>query len=107
VGEIIAHQLPHNNLGDITRNMDALTGGNLLEAVQRELDAQTQHAKERTIEASWVPQFVVRTFELRHIFCHELATTFAVRLEEIDRCFRATFAFLYCSEGYVQTLLRP
>ena len=51
VGEIIAHQLPHNNLGDITRNMDALTGGNLLEAVQCELDAQTKHAKEQSIES--------------------------------------------------------
>ena len=106
VGEIIAHQLPHNNLGDITRNMDALTGGDLLENVRLELEGQTQRSKERSLEASWVPQFVVRTFELRHIFCHELATSFTVRIEEIDRCLRATFAFLYCTEGYVQTLLR-
>ena len=48
---------------------------------------------------------VVRTFELRHIFCHELATSYTVRIEEIDCCFRATFAFLYCTETCVQKLL--
>jgi hypothetical protein len=46
-----------------------------------------------------------KEIELRHIFCHELATSFTPRIEEIDHCLRATFAFLYCSEGYVQTLL--
>jgi len=104
IGEIISHQLPHNNLGDITRNMDALTGGDFMNGVQHELDTHTRRSRETTI-ASWVPEFVVRTFDLRHIFCHELATSFTPRVEEIDDCLRATFAFLYCSEGYVQTLL--
>src|SRR5437773_6578786 len=38
IGEIIAHQLSHNNVGDITKNMDALTGGDFMAAVKRELD---------------------------------------------------------------------
>jgi hypothetical protein len=101
VGEIIAHQLPHNGLADITRNMDALTGGDLMAAVCHELE----NATAQIVEISWVPKFVVRTFELRHIFCHELATSFSIQAEEINRCVTATLGFLYCSEGYVQGLL--
>ena len=104
IGEIIAHQLSHNNTGDITKNMDALTGGDLVVAIKQELDRQTQRSKDETI-APWVPRFVARTFELRHIFCHELATSFSPDPYEIDSCLRASVAFLYCSEVYVQTLL--
>lgn len=105
IGEVIAHQLSHNSLGDITKNMDALSGGDLAAAVQHELDRQTQHAKEPTM-APWVSRYVARTFELRHIFCHELATSFTPDPREIDSCLRATFSYLYCSEVYVQTLLQ-
>jgi hypothetical protein len=105
VGEIIAHQLSHNNLGDITRNMDALSGTDFKSAVEEELARRAHRERDGTMEPSWVSQFVVRTFELRHIFCHELATSYPVRIEEIDSCFRATFAFLFCTEACVQKLL--
>ena len=105
VGEIIAHQLSHNSFGDITRNMDALTGNDFKSAVEDELARQAGRKRGGTPELSWVSQFVVRTFDLRHIFCHELATSYPVRIQEIDSCFRATFAFLYCTEVYVQKLL--
>jgi len=105
VGEIIAHQLSHNSLGDITRNMNALTGTDFKAGVEEELARQAHREGDGTMELSWVSQFVVRTFELRHIFCHELATSYPVSIAEIDSCFRATFAFLFCSEVYVQKLL--
>ena len=104
IGEVIAHQLPHNNLGDITRNMDALTGGDFMAGVQQEFDSRMHRSKEQT-NASWVPKFVIRCFELRHIFCHELATSFTPHMDEIDRCLRGMFNFLYCSESYVQSLI--
>src|SRR5438477_12653130 len=105
VGEIIAHQLSHNSLGDITRNMEALTGNDFKSALEEELAREANRELHRILEPSWVFQFVVRTFDLRHIFCHELATSYPARIQEIDSCFRATFAFLYCTEIYVQKLL--
>lgn len=105
VGGIIAHQLPHNNLGDITTNMDALTGGNFKAAVQRLLDLQDSRSTDRTM-ASMVFQFVSRTFDLRHILCHELAPLFRPDAREIDHCLRAMVAFLYSSERYIQTLFQ-
>ena len=105
IGEIIAHQLSHNSLGDIEYNMEALTGIQFKATVEAELMRQARHQRESIVELSWVLQFVVRTFELRHIFCHELATAYPVRIREIDTCLRATVAFLFCSEICVQKLL--
>jgi hypothetical protein len=105
VGQFIAHQLSHNRLGDILANMDALTGDNFKVAVQQRLDAQASRSTEPTME-SMVFKFVARTFDLRHIFCHELAPLLAPNATEIDHCFRAMVAFLYCSESHVQTLLQ-
>jgi hypothetical protein len=85
--------------------MDALTGTDFKSAVEEELARQAHPERDGTLALSWVCQFVVRTFELRHIFCHELATSYPVRIREIDSCFRATFAFLFCCEICVQKLL--
>jgi hypothetical protein len=84
--------------------MDALTGMDFKSAVEEELARQAHRGRDGTMELSWVSQFVVRTFELRHIFCHELATSYPMRIEEIDSCFQATFAFLFCTEMCVQKL---
>lgn len=37
---------------------------------------------------------VARTFELRHIICHEIASAYEIKLEEVARCFESCVAFL-------------
>jgi hypothetical protein len=109
VGEIIAHQLSHNSMGDISKNMDYITGGGLMAAIEQQLDVARiawVNTPEDATRASWVFRNVVRTFELRHIFCHELATIITPNRSEIDACLRATVAFLYCSEVYISNLIK-
>lgn len=88
VGEIIAHQLPHNRLGDIDKNITTLTGKDFLKELQdrRNLDALCKEATER--QPAHPFKLIERTFELRHIFCHELATKVDPKIWEIrDTCF--------------------
>ena len=95
VGEIIAHELAHNSLGDITRNMDALTGTDFKSAVEEDSRDKLVASATARLELSWVSQFVVRTFELRHIFCHEPATSYPRALRRLTLAFgrRSPFSF--------------
>jgi hypothetical protein len=63
IGEIISHQLSHNNLGDIIRNMDALTGGDFKAAVEQELASQNPLLQGRHVGG--LMGFAVRRSHLR------------------------------------------
>jgi hypothetical protein len=88
VGELIAHQLPHNGLGDIDKNMSTLTGRDFLKELRDRKNFESL-CKEATERHTVHPvKLIERTFELRHIFCHELATKVDPKIWEIrDTCF--------------------
>ena len=52
-------------------------------------------------------RYVDRTFELRHIFCHEIATAIVVEREEIDCCLDHTSTFLNASNELISQALFP
>ncbi|MBL9038115.1 MAG: DUF1311 domain-containing protein, partial [Archangium sp.] len=59
------------------------------------------------ITPSWERADVVRLFEIRHIVCHEMASSYAVDRGEISRCFNGCVAFLRASSRYLEAVLYP
>ena len=50
---------------------------------------------------------IKRTFELRHIFCHEFATNLHVEKDEILRCFNNSKIFLNQTNNFIWDLIYP
>lgn len=50
---------------------------------------------------------VARTFELRHIICHELASAYQIEVDEISHCFESCVAFLRASDECISETLHP
>jgi hypothetical protein len=48
-----------------------------------------------------------KTFELRHIFCHEFATNIYIEKNEILRCLNSSKLFLNQTNNYILDLLYP
>jgi hypothetical protein len=108
LGEFVAHLLPGNNLDDINRNMSVLMDEDFLERLKRTpIPAEGKEAKnmsEAEIE-DFVFSGVKRLFELRHIHCHELATSGVVKGESIEGCAVAALALAHFTELLIRELL--
>jgi hypothetical protein len=112
VGEFISHILPCNNFDDINSNLTTLTGIDFIESIKTfEVKSSFEHAKDNS--KSFIENFaqiisdVKRTFELRHIFCHEVATNIKIDKDEIIRCYQHSKIFLKQSDDFIYALLYP
>jgi hypothetical protein len=112
VGEFVAHILPCNKYSDIESNLSILCGINFskeLKAFNKvsifdDVNLLTKDFQERYDE---IMKSVNRTFELRHIFCHEFATNFPVDIHEITANFRNCKLFLEQTNNLIWELLYP
>lgn len=50
---------------------------------------------------------VVKTFELRHIVCHEIASAYEIDHEEVERCFRNCVTFLRAANELISETIHP
>ena len=115
-GELIAHSLAFNNLGDIEVVMDTLNGGDFRTLLKK---AQRIHwiplsdlGKERNLDPILLDpdvtfRHVVRAFELRHIFCHESATNIALTKQELQDLMHHCERFLIATEEVICGVLNP
>lgn len=58
-------------------------------------------------EADQCFKSVTRAFELRHIFCHETASSVAVDRSEIEACVKYCQSFLFATGALLSTTLNP
>jgi len=112
VGEFISHILPCNNLNDINSNVSTITGKDLLKELKA-FKVESIHEDKVTLSQEFIKQpddiysSIKRTFELRHIFCHEFASQYSINQDEILNCLISTRLFLNQVERYVRELLYP
>ncbi|WP_317897763.1 hypothetical protein [Aurantibacillus circumpalustris] len=112
VGEFISHILPCNNFEDINTNLSTISGQDFLKSIK---DFSTQTVLDSVNEDSniffrnydQVIKDIKRTFELRHIFCHEFATNIKVEKDEILKCFNSSKLFLNQTNEFIWHLLYP
>ncbi len=100
LGEIVAQQLPHNNLTQIEANMSALLnedfGRTFRDRILREDATQGQTTFQR-----WMRTIIDYIFEVRHIYCHELATKRPPLIYEGRMCISIVRVFLQMVEEHV------
>lgn len=121
-GEVLAHSLSLNNLGDIQRVMNALLETDFLSTLRDardgyvlpffplplELDPDTvQEPSIVLADPDKTFRAVARTFELRHIFCHESAASITVNRDEIGECLHQCRLFLKAADETIWRVVEP
>src|SRR3989337_3202727 len=103
IGEFMAHNLPLSQLTHIDNHMSAILGKHFLEELRSVTDrwAHEIHGKPKTpilVEPDSIYRDVSRTFAIRHIVCHELASNFKVKPIDIEQGFLACTLLLKASD---------
>lgn len=112
VGEFISHILPCNNFDDINANLSTLADIDFADQIkkfQREsiFDHVNDNSKLFIENSEQIISDIKRTFELRHIFCHEFATNLRIDKNEILRCFNNSRIFLNQTNDFIWDLIYP
>lgn len=112
VGEIISHLVQMNSLAQISSNMSELMQIDFLKEVAEVHDRwaiEVRKEPKKTIipDKTITFKYVSRTFELRHIFCHETATKNTFSIDEIEKCFDNSILFLKAADEYITESLYP
>ncbi|RXQ86995.1 DUF1311 domain-containing protein [Ancylomarina salipaludis] len=112
IGEFISHILPCNNYEDINKNLSTIANIDFTDAIKkfkREsiFDHVNLNFQQFADNSNQIISDIKRTFELRHIFCHEFATNLTVDKDEILRCFNNSKIFLNHTNDFIWNLLYP
>lgn len=110
VGEFISHILPCNNFEDINSNLSTLTNLDFYDEIKtfKKVTAFDNADSRQFIEnTEQIFADIKRTFELRHIFCHEFATNLRIDKDEILRCFNNAKLFLMQTNDFIWELIYP
>ncbi|WP_447918755.1 lysozyme inhibitor LprI family protein [Achromobacter aegrifaciens] len=112
VGELVAHGVSLSRLDHIDSVMSNLLGTGLLRELRRTTDRWAHEVMgEPAVPILANPDQayldVARTFELRHIICHELASAYEIDLEEVGRCFESCVSFLKAADEFISETLHP
>lgn len=99
IGDFLSHALRINNLSDIQTHMSDLFQSDYLDKLRDVRDRWAAEIHEQPNEpiirnTSKTFAKVSRTFELRHIFSHELATSYKVDTQEIGECIESCDTFV-------------
>lgn len=111
VGDFISHLLPLSNLENINYTMTTLIGKDFLHSLKSVVDSwpddENKIYEPILKNASAVYQDVKRTFELRHIYCHEYTGLDIVEPELIKTSFHSTKLFLEATSCLIRHLVAP
>ena len=112
IGEVISHHPSISSLGHVIATMERVMGIDFRKAIAEVYDrwnVEIGKKPRQPIIFNLDDTFchVERTFELRHVLCHETATAIEIEKEEIDKCIRHTSVFLKASDELISQTLFP
>ncbi|HVA54596.1 MAG TPA: lysozyme inhibitor LprI family protein [Gammaproteobacteria bacterium] len=112
IGEYVGATVSITNIAGLNATMSALLATDYLTALSTTIDRwAAQGAKDKVAPIITDPDATYRnvekTFELRHIFCHEAATGQKVTTDEIAACIEHTALFLKASEELISDTIHP
>lgn len=112
VGELVAHGVPLSRLEHIESALSSLIGTGFLQALRTTADRwaheiRGEPATPILAKPNEVFADVARTFELRHIICHEIASAYEIESEEVARCFESCAAFLRAADEFISETIHP
>jgi hypothetical protein len=112
VGELVAHGVQLSRLEHIEATLSSLIGKSFLQELRTTND-RWAHEIRGEPSTPILPQpeavfsDVARTFELRHIICHEIASAYEIEPEEVARCFESCVSFLRAADECISEIVRP
>lgn len=101
-GEIIAHQLPHNNPGQMEANLSILLGEDFSATFRARLAEEDLQLGGGTLFQKQLLELIHRTFALRHTYCHELATRFPVSPRMSGTFIKAFIMWIHMVDEHVR-----
>ena len=109
-GELVAHDIPVNGIGDIERAFSALLDEPLFEHLNGVVDRWAMETGEEPTgplmpDPRWTRSKLAQLFEDRHIIVHELPDDRSFATASIADYVRATSGFLSAAEQAFSTLL--
>lgn len=112
VGEFIAHGVKLSRLDHIERAITALLGVGFLTVIRTATNRWASEFRGKPsapilLNPDEVFNDVARTFELRHIICHEIASAYEIDHEEVERCFRNCVTFLRAANELISETIHP
>jgi len=112
VGEFVSHVVSVNQLPDIDALLSSIIGTEFLKELKTyrsRWDVEVFKKEDMPILSNpdEIYKNISRTFELRHIFCHETATNVEFNYEEIEKCFLSVSIFLKASVDYISEIMYP
>lgn len=112
VGELVAHGVALSRLEHIESALTSLLGGGFLQSLRTTTDRwaheiRSEPSKPILSNPDEVFAGVARTFELRHIICHEIASAYEIEADEVTRCFESCVAFLRAADEFISETLHP
>lgn len=112
LGEFVSFSIPCNKLSDINLTLTNLLGFDFLEALRKyEKRSIFDHVNEITDNYqrnfAAIISGVNRTFQLRHIFCHEFGAHVTVSREEILSCYESCMIFLKHTDNVIWNTIYP
>lgn len=112
VGELVAHGVSISRLEHIESALSSLLGAGFLQALRSTTDRWAQEVRGEPrapilLKPDQVFADVARTFELRHIICHEIASAYEIESDEVARCFESCVAFLRAAAEFISETIHP
>lgn len=111
-GELVSHELPVNNVGDIDRAFSGLLGASLFSHLKDVVDRwaitiKGQPPAPLMPDPEWTRATLAHLFEQRHIFVHELPEKEDVGGAALDGYIRAASQFVNAADEAFRNLLHP
>lgn len=112
VGELVAHGVQLSRLEHIEAALSTILGTGFLKGLETVKDRWAHEIEGKEVapileNPSDVFANVARTFELRHIICHEIASAYEIEIEEVASCFESCVSFLRASDEFISEAINP
>jgi uncharacterized protein YecT (DUF1311 family) len=112
VGELVAHGVPLSRLEHIEGVLSSLLGKGFLDALRTTTDRWAHEVKGEPAtpilaHPDSVFSDVAKTFELRHIICHEIASAYEIETKQVAQCFESCVSFLRATDELISETLHP
>ncbi|MCK4395041.1 hypothetical protein KAW96_00410 [candidate division WOR-3 bacterium] len=106
LGNFIAHSIRVNKLDDIIGNLSLISGKDFVQLFEKvRIQPHHKHTMAAFFGTDNIFRGIQEAFEMRHIFCHELATSYKYKVQSIENCAYDCLLFLIGAEGAAQILL--
>lgn len=112
VGELVAHSVPLSRLEHIETVLSSLLDTGFLHSLRTTKDRWAHEIRGVPCapilsNPDEIFAGVARTFELRHIICHEIASAYEVESDEVAQCLECCVAFLRAADEFISETINP